>query len=317
MSFMVIARAFVLLSLGALAASKEVGGCDRDDMSCGKHAKPNKGAAMFQASMSMQAQPNKPVHAPTTVLGSMAKELMNKSPSQVVGEQVMKLVSPTAVATAPAATATTRHAWSNFTVYSIFIFAVAFMYRKYTQDKTNMTYLHCSTEDPEVASGFAYSLASPERCFTRDRMMCMLSFCCIGIRWADTMRMSGFMSFFSALALVLFLMMFGSLTLGAGFLLLVGMAAHYRGRLRAKFNIPMPPNIFWQDVLTYVFCPFCAISQEARQIEEAYLARHPAILHMSGTGQGVMGVLADLHWVMQKATNKVRKAPQDVQDSEP
>jgi Cys-rich protein (TIGR01571 family) len=88
------------------------------------------------------------------------------------------------------------------------------------------------------------------------------------------MRMLGFLDFFSALGLVIGMTLIGFLTFGMGFFVLLGVMVIYRQRLQAKFNIRSDST---QDVLSYMFCPWCSIAQEARQVEEAYLARHPAV----------------------------------------
>lgn len=108
--------------------------------------------------------------------------------------------------------------------------------------------------------------------------LCLMSFLCAPIRWADTMRMAGLMRFIWALILVVGLTVLGSLTLGIGLFILVGVCVHCRQRLRDKFDIPNHSwGLYCADILTYVCCPWCAIAQEARQVEEAHLARHPCV----------------------------------------
>jgi Cys-rich protein (TIGR01571 family) len=88
------------------------------------------------------------------------------------------------------------------------------------------------------------------------------------------MRMAGFLNFFSALGLVIGMTLIGFLTFGMGFFVLLGVMVMYRQRLQAKFNIRRNST---KDLLSLMFCPWCSIAQEARQVEEAYLARHPAV----------------------------------------
>jgi len=107
--------------------------------------------------------------------------------------------------------------------------------------------------------------------------LCLFSFFCAPIRWADTMRMAGFMNFFSALALVVGCTVLGSLTLGVGFLCVLGVCARFRLHMRKQFDIRSGLFGVYTDVLAYVFCPWCSIVQEARQVEEAYLARHASV----------------------------------------
>lgn len=103
--------------------------------------------------------------------------------------------------------------------------------------------------------------------------LCCFSFFCAPIRWADTMRMAGFMNYFAALSLAVGLTLLGYLTLGLGFVVLVAVCAYFRRRMRQKFDIRSHAS----DWLAFAFCPWCSIVQEARQIEEAYLARHHSV----------------------------------------
>lgn len=111
--------------------------------------------------------------------------------------------------------------------------------------------------------------------WTKVPTLCLFSFLCAPIRWADTMRMAGFLNYLAALLLVVGLLVLGCLTLGIGFCFLVLVCVHYRRRMREKFNIRK--SSYLSDVLAYVFCPVCSIVQEARQMEEAYLSRHPSV----------------------------------------
>jgi len=117
--------------------------------------------------------------------------------------------------------------------------------------------------------------------------LCLFSFFCAPIRWADTMRMAGFIDFFSALALVVGFTLLGSLTLGGGFLFLLAIAVRFRHRMRKQFDIRSGLCGVYTDVLAYIFCPWCSIAQEARQVEEAYLARHASV-----RGEYIMARLA-------------------------
>lgn len=117
--------------------------------------------------------------------------------------------------------------------------------------------------------------------------LCLFSLFCAPIRWADTMRMAGFMNFFSGLALVVGLTVLGSLTLGIGFLFLLGACVRFRHHMRKQFDIRSGLCGVYTDALAYIFCPLCSIVQEARQVEEAYLARHASV-----RGEYIMARLA-------------------------
>lgn len=108
--------------------------------------------------------------------------------------------------------------------------------------------------------------------------ICLMSFFCCPLRWADNMRMAGISSYFAALGLLWTLAFFGIVTKGLGLALLLAAMVHNRMRLRRMFDIPSGTciNVF-QDIFAYMACCCCAVAQEARQLEEAYLARHPAV----------------------------------------
>lgn len=104
--------------------------------------------------------------------------------------------------------------------------------------------------------------------------ICCVSCLCPGIRWADTMRMAGFLSFWTALALwviPVILMPF----VGISFIMFVCVAVIYRQRLRSKFRIQHGTfGTYAEDCLLYGCCMCCAVVQEARQMEEAYMMNH-------------------------------------------
>jgi len=138
---------------------------------------------------------------------------------------------------------------------------------------------------PLPTDAFSVGLFS---CLDDYKLSCLACWCG-PVRWADTMRMAGFLSFFSALAMFIGLSVLsslGSLKLSklssvvasvAGIVLLVTLT-HYRQKLREKFGLPNGTcGSVFQDCITYACCSCCAIVQEARQVELAYLTKHPAV----------------------------------------
>lgn len=120
---------------------------------------------------------------------------------------------------------------------------------------------------------FQFGLLS---CFD-DKKTCFLVLCCSPIRWADTVRMMGFMSFPSALCLFLGLTVLDALTSSAGLVLLV-VCTYYRQKIREKFGLPVGTcSSITQDCCTFLWCSCCAVVQEARQVEEAYQTQHAAV----------------------------------------
>eukprot|EP00927_Polykrikos_kofoidii_P079219 TRINITY_DN75_c0_g1_i1.p1 TRINITY_DN75_c0_g1~~TRINITY_DN75_c0_g1_i1.p1 ORF type:complete len:270 (+),score=32.90 TRINITY_DN75_c0_g1_i1:73-882(+) len=107
--------------------------------------------------------------------------------------------------------------------------------------------------------------------------LCLASCCLLPYRWADTIRMAGFLPFSQALVLCL-----GSLLLCSYLPLLsivfVLLLVYYRQQLRAKFTIKSSScGTVTEDCCTAVFCTCCLVAQEARQVEYAYQAGHPAV----------------------------------------
>lgn len=121
---------------------------------------------------------------------------------------------------------------------------------------------------------FKYGLCS---CFD-DLKLCALSFCCSPIRWADTIRMMGFMQFWPALGLYLGLSVLDTVVMGWAGLVLVAVCIYYRQKLRERFGMPHGScGSIFGDCLTYLCCSCCAIIQEARQVEDAWRTKHPAV----------------------------------------
>jgi len=121
---------------------------------------------------------------------------------------------------------------------------------------------------------FKYGIFS---CFD-DLNTCLLSWCCPMIRWADTLRMMGFMQFWAALGLYLGLRVLDIIAMGCASLVLLAICIYYRQKLRERFGMPHGNcGSIFEDCLTYMCCALCAITQEARQAEEAWRAKHSAI----------------------------------------
>mmetsp|Transcript_45134 Transcript_45134/g.98104 ORF Transcript_45134/g.98104 Transcript_45134/m.98104 type:complete len:296 (-) Transcript_45134:67-954(-) len=108
--------------------------------------------------------------------------------------------------------------------------------------------------------------------------MCLFSFFCLPIRWADTMRMAGFFDFWAAFLLMLCLTGLSYLPVPLSGLPFLVVAVYYRQLLRAMFSIPSCTcQTVIGDCCAYCFCGVCAVLQEARHLEEAYQSRHPAL----------------------------------------
>jgi Cys-rich protein (TIGR01571 family) len=127
------------------------------------------------------------------------------------------------------------------------------------------------------ADRFAYSLFG---CFM-DWRICMLSFCCLPLRWADTMDKANSggrtISYWHGLALVLgFWVVNLTVTsaaqhpfLGSFFTFaLYCMHTMFRQRLRRRYEIGAGSlRSIAEDFCAWLCCPCCATAQEARHVE--------------------------------------------------
>lgn len=107
-----------------------------------------------------------------------------------------------------------------------------------------------------------------------DPQMTIIGTCCLPIRWADTMRLAGFLSFWPALCLIILVGPVLSI-LGIGTIALVVMLTYYRVELRRKFSMPIGVTSTVLDCLSVAFCMCCSVIQEARHVEAAHEAGHP------------------------------------------
>lgn len=104
----------------------------------------------------------------------------------------------------------------------------------------------------------------------RDWQMCFCAFCCPWIRWADTASAPQvqFLSFVPALFITAALASASGITFGASLPLLFLVTVLCRQRIRQTYGLPSGTcQIVCFDCLLWVCCPFCAVVQEARQIE--------------------------------------------------
>jgi len=112
-----------------------------------------------------------------------------------------------------------------------------------------------------------------------DLKVCCWSCWCPCIRWADNMDMLGILGFWVGLLLFCGLIILTTVP-GGLFLWLVAVLLwmSFRQQLRLKFDMEQSTvRTFLGDCALYCCCWPCAIAQEARHIEEACRAAHPAM----------------------------------------
>lgn len=108
--------------------------------------------------------------------------------------------------------------------------------------------------------------------------LCLLAWCCPFIRWSDTMRMANLMGFWLALVVSACLGTLIAPTASLTFWIWVCLAAYKRQQIRQLFGIqPGTSSTYCQDCITFWCCGCCAITQEARQLEEAWTVGHDVV----------------------------------------
>lgn len=124
-----------------------------------------------------------------------------------------------------------------------------------------------------------------------DWQLCLWGFCCPYIRWADTITNVFVMgqnssapkpspevlrwAFWRAFAFMLILSLLAPLTFGISLVVAILIAVQTRQTARVAFRLsPGDPRALLYDTLLWCCCPFCALMQEARQVEESAIQEH-------------------------------------------
>lgn len=132
--------------------------------------------------------------------------------------------------------------------------------------------------DPNTVQTLSSFKYGPFDCLNRPDISLWACFC-PAIRWADNVSTMGVLRSFW----VAWLLWIGFQMLAAesqdliAWILVSLVGALFRHELRLKFQMAVGGAIFFQDCLLYCFCPCCAITQEARQVEAAVKTGHPEI----------------------------------------
>lgn len=111
-------------------------------------------------------------------------------------------------------------------------------------------------------------------CECGDCGSCLMSFCCLIVRWADTVSQDKMKtptnlgwSFWPALVTcVILLNVIGYISAGLSVTVLLGLQVYYRQKIREAFGLE-PWQHLCSDILTWCCCSPCAAHQEARQVE--------------------------------------------------
>lgn len=107
--------------------------------------------------------------------------------------------------------------------------------------------------------------------------LCCVSLCCPAVRWGDTMRMGGYLRYWTAVIIYFFS---GAAVMVNPCLIcpLMAVGSCYRQKVRKTLRMEHDSLRTWvPDCLAYCFCPCLAIHQEARAMELAYDLHHEAV----------------------------------------
>jgi Cys-rich protein (TIGR01571 family) len=122
---------------------------------------------------------------------------------------------------------------------------------------------------PTLSTGFAFGLFSLEH-LDHSFKICFCSLCCSPLRIADTYSKEPnpiVKSFWVALLMVTCLFALLPLTYQATWAIFLCIAVGFRQKLRNNFKLESGGKTWLFDCASWIFCPCCAIVQEARQVE--------------------------------------------------
>lgn len=114
---------------------------------------------------------------------------------------------------------------------------------------------------------FEYRLGDSRNC---DPELFCCSFCCLGIRWAETVSdgIFGLMGFWPMFLIFSCLQGFGPLLFGFGYMIWLIMLVVCRQKIRQTYGLEHGNwNTYAEDCCSWFCCPACAGAQEARQLE--------------------------------------------------
>jgi Cys-rich protein (TIGR01571 family) len=116
---------------------------------------------------------------------------------------------------------------------------------------------------------FQYGAFECSEC-DRDWQICLCSWCFEWVRWADTAShpQLEFIGFWPALAITTLLAAAATITFGATVPILLLIVVFCRQRIRVAYGLPRGTFMLLAgDCCLWMWCPCCAIIQEARQVE--------------------------------------------------
>jgi len=153
-------------------------------------------------------------------------------------------------------------------VYIGFMFALGLLYKTFWRFHPQKELLE--TVYPSQKH-FNFGLCELRHCGGPHATICLPAWCCLPIRWADTMSSvpaHGFYTFFIALLLVVVPLALSPLTVGTAELVFLGICVYHRQKLRDVYGLESHTcKSCCFDCLVWWCCSCCAAAQEARQVE--------------------------------------------------
>mmetsp|Transcript_54982 Transcript_54982/g.153329 ORF Transcript_54982/g.153329 Transcript_54982/m.153329 type:complete len:303 (+) Transcript_54982:80-988(+) len=157
-------------------------------------------------------------------------------------------------------------------VQALLIAIVGFLYMK--NKPASVVDLEEGSKKESLDGKFKHGLFS----FHETPRLSVFTFLCCGIRWADSMRMLGELTFISAIAIWLGVEVLGAILGGIfGWLMLAAVGMMYRQKIRKAFGMPSSTYLMSLDFASWLCCMCCTIVQETRQVEEAKILEHDAV----------------------------------------
>eukprot|EP00440_Ansanella_granifera_P032454 gb/GFBE01035214.1/.p1 GENE.gb/GFBE01035214.1/~~gb/GFBE01035214.1/.p1 ORF type:complete len:365 (+),score=101.23 gb/GFBE01035214.1/:1-1095(+) len=138
--------------------------------------------------------------------------------------------------------------------------------------------------------GFSFGICDGFQC-DPDSRICLFSFCCLPVRWADTASSPkvGYIRFWSGLFLFAILFSLNGLSYGITGLFLLILVVLNRQRIRQVYGMPNKTfETVLKDIGMWLFCIPCAAMQEAQEVEfvDPLGATAPRMMQMKGPLDG-------------------------------
>jgi len=157
-----------------------------------------------------------------------------------------------------------------FFSYVIFWVLIAAIWLKCCKTGSPYRWSESHSDRANDFQDFNHGLFSLEHTSDHHFVVCCCSFFCIPLRLADTYSKTPMpisKSFWAALLFVVCLFGLSPLTGGWSSLIFLCVAVYLRQRIRKKYSLEYGGMTWCGDFLRWFCCPFCAIAQEARQLD--------------------------------------------------